>query len=277
MAALEGLGFAVDWFDRGSYRREEPAEVARLRARGDARALGSRATCRCCATAKRNSMRCSRSARSRRSEGPPVEALLGLAPSGAPIFAALLADERWRTASGRQRWRSRPADPGRTGPGGSEAHRPALDRDRRPRVPHDQAAMLAAAKALMHWHARHRLRQLRARPRTSQRGAGDGSARWYKATDLPGHRSGRHHARGRRRRCVLGRQPEVPEGHVFGAGRIRRARGRRSRLRSGARSGRRPASLRRGRDLRFAALAVPASRWSAASLKPGPEHQGRPR
>ena len=39
MAALEGLGFAVDWFDRGSYRREDPVEVARLRALDDARAL----------------------------------------------------------------------------------------------------------------------------------------------------------------------------------------------------------------------------------------------
>ena len=39
MAALEGLGFVVDWFDRGSYRREDPVEVARLRARDDARAV----------------------------------------------------------------------------------------------------------------------------------------------------------------------------------------------------------------------------------------------
>ncbi len=39
MAALEGLGYVVDWFDRGSYRREDPVEVASLRAREDARAL----------------------------------------------------------------------------------------------------------------------------------------------------------------------------------------------------------------------------------------------
>src|SRR5271169_4184887 len=39
LAALEGLGFAVDWFDRGSYRREDPLEVARMRGRDDARAL----------------------------------------------------------------------------------------------------------------------------------------------------------------------------------------------------------------------------------------------
>ena len=39
MATLEGLGFAVDWVDRGSYWREDPAEVARLRGREDARAL----------------------------------------------------------------------------------------------------------------------------------------------------------------------------------------------------------------------------------------------
>ena len=39
MATLEGLGYVVDWFDRGSYRREDPVEVASLRAREDARAL----------------------------------------------------------------------------------------------------------------------------------------------------------------------------------------------------------------------------------------------
>ena len=39
MASLEGLGYVVDWFDRGSYRREDPVEVAHLRSRQDARAL----------------------------------------------------------------------------------------------------------------------------------------------------------------------------------------------------------------------------------------------
>jgi len=39
LASLEGLGYVVDYFDRGSYRREDPVEVARLRAREDARTL----------------------------------------------------------------------------------------------------------------------------------------------------------------------------------------------------------------------------------------------
>ena len=39
MASLDGLGYVVDYFDRGSYGREDPVEVGRLRAREDARAL----------------------------------------------------------------------------------------------------------------------------------------------------------------------------------------------------------------------------------------------
>jgi len=31
LASLDGLGYVVDYFDRGSYGREDPVEVGRLR------------------------------------------------------------------------------------------------------------------------------------------------------------------------------------------------------------------------------------------------------
>jgi NAD+ diphosphatase len=76
--------------------------------------------------------------------GAQVEAFLGLTPIGAPIFIALLPDEAVELRS--------------------DASDGFLDRRilvvrsiaMGGLVPQDQAAMLAAAKALMNWHARHR-------------------------------------------------------------------------------------------------------------------------
>ena len=93
MAALEGLGFAVDWFDRASYRREDPAEVARLRARDDARVLLIARDMPVLRIGETGLDALSPIGEIEALGGAKVEALLGLAPSGAPIFAALLADD----------------------------------------------------------------------------------------------------------------------------------------------------------------------------------------
>ena len=155
MASLEGLGFAVDWFDRASYRREDPAEVARLRARADARALliardvpvlrvGETGLDSLLPIGEIDAL-----------GGAQVEALLGLAPNGAPIFAALLADEAVEMRSDATDGffdRRILVAPGREDLKLVDLRSIAVG----DLVPRDQAAMLAAAKALMHWHARRR-------------------------------------------------------------------------------------------------------------------------
>jgi NAD+ diphosphatase len=155
LPALEGLGFAVDWFDRGSDRREDPIEVARLRGRDDARVL---LIARDMPLLRKSDIGLDSLlpiSEIQALGGAQVEALLGLAPDGAPIFAALLADEAVEQ-------RSDASDgfldrrilivPGREDLKLVDLRSIAVGG----LVPHDQAAMLAAAKALMHWHARHR-------------------------------------------------------------------------------------------------------------------------
>ena len=155
MAALEGLGFVVDWFDRGSYRREDPAEVARLRAREDARALliaRDMPILRNTANGLDALLPVGEIGALGRAE---VEALLGLAPDGAPIFAALMADEAVELradASDGFLDRRVLIVPGREDLKLIDLRSIAVGG----LAPQDQAAMLAAAKALMHWHAHHR-------------------------------------------------------------------------------------------------------------------------
>jgi NAD+ diphosphatase len=155
LANLEGLGYVVDWFDRGSYRREDPAEVARLRVREDARAL---LIARDMPILRNAGAGLDPLLPMRETEalgGAQVEAFLGLAPDGAPIFIGLLGDDAVEL-------RSDSSD-------GFLDRRILAVPDREDLklvdlrsiatgglVPQDQAAMLAAAKALMHWHARHR-------------------------------------------------------------------------------------------------------------------------
>jgi NAD+ diphosphatase len=154
LPTLEGLGFAVDWVDRGSYSREDPAEVARLRARDDARALVIARDM----PVLHNSERLDSLLPMHEIEalgGAQAEALLGLASNGAPIFAALLPD-------GAVEMRSDTSDgfldrrilvvPGRKDLKLVDLRSIAVGGLLAP----DQTAMLAAAKALMHWHARHR-------------------------------------------------------------------------------------------------------------------------
>ena len=154
MAALEGLGFAVDWVDRATYWREHPAEVARLRARDDARALLIARDM----PVLHNSERLDSLLPMSEIEalgGAEVEALLGLAPSGAPIFAALLPDEAVEMRSdGSDGFFDRRilVVPGRDDLKLVDLRSIAVGG----LLPPDQTAMLAAAKALMHWHARRR-------------------------------------------------------------------------------------------------------------------------
>ncbi len=155
MAHLEGLGFAVDWFDRASYRREDPAEVARLRARDDARALLNARDMPVLRIGETGLDSLLPIGEIEALGGAQVEALLGLAPNGAPIFAALLADEAVEVRSDASDGfldRRILVAPGREDLKLVDLRSIAVG----DLVPRDQAAMLAAAKALMHWHAHRR-------------------------------------------------------------------------------------------------------------------------
>jgi NAD+ diphosphatase len=153
LATLEGLGFAVDWVDRASYWREHPTEVARLRARDDARALliaRDMPVLRSSETGLDSLLPMSEITAL---GGAQVEALLGFAPNGAPIFAALLpdgaVDMRSDTSDGFLDQRVLVV-PGREDLKLVDLRSIAVGGLLAP----DQTAMLAAAKALMHWHAR---------------------------------------------------------------------------------------------------------------------------
>ena len=155
MATLEGLGYAVDWVDRGSYLREDPIKVATLRARDDARALLIARDMPVLRNSETGLDSLLPMSEIEALGGAQVEALLGLTPNGAPIFAVLLPD-------GAVEMRSDSSDgfldrrvlvvPGREDLKLIDLRSIAASG----LVPQDQAAMLAAAKALMHWHARHR-------------------------------------------------------------------------------------------------------------------------
>ena len=216
------MGYVVDWFDRGSYRREDPVEVARLRALESARAL---LIARDMPVLRNTEKGLDPLLPMREIEalgGAQVEALLGLAPDGAPIFIALLADEavelRSDTSDGFLDRRILVA-PGREDLKLIDLRSIAMGG----LVPQEQAAMLAAAKALMHWHARHRFCSNCGAP-TEVAVAG-----WRR--DCPACKA-MHFPRTDPvvimlavdgDACLLGRQPQIPEGHVLRAGRFRRA------------------------------------------------------
>ena len=155
MTPLDGLAFAADPLDRASYRRDDKAEVADLRARDDARAI----------VIARDMPVLSKSAAGLQAllpmaeidalGGARVEALLGVLPDGAPVFAALLGDdaveERSNASDGFFDRRVLVA-PGREDLKLVDLRSIALSG----LVPPEQASMLAAAKALMHWHAHRR-------------------------------------------------------------------------------------------------------------------------
>ena len=253
---LEGLGYVVDWFDRGSYRREDPAEVARLRAREDARALLDRPRHAGVAQHGERPRRALPMSEIEALGGAQVEALLGPCADGAPIFVALLADEAVEMRSDASDGfldRRVLVVPGRDDLKLIDLRSIAIGG----LVPQDQTAMLAAAKALMHWHARHRFCSNCGAPTEVAVAGWRRDCPVCKATHFPAHRSGRHHAGGRRR-CLPARPPaEVSQGHVFGARRFRRARrdDRGCGQARNPRGGRR--RLRRGPVFRLAAMAFP--------------------
>jgi NAD+ diphosphatase len=152
MTKLDGLGFAVDPLDRLSYRREDADDVARLRARDEARAILIARDMPVLLKSGETLEPLLPMAEIERLGGARIEALLGVMSSGAPVFAALLRDEAVEEQS--------------------DASDGFLDRrvlvvpgrddlkliDLRSivaggLVPPDEASMLGSAKALMHWHS----------------------------------------------------------------------------------------------------------------------------
>jgi NAD+ diphosphatase len=155
LSPLEGLGFAVDWLDRLSSKREDAAEVARLRARDDARVILIARDMPVLAgeDGALNSLLPMREVDA--FGGAEVEALLGVAPSGAPVFTALLRDEAVEQQSdGSDGFLDRRVlvAPGRDDLKLIDLRSIAVGG----LLPPDQASALAMAKPLMHWHAHRR-------------------------------------------------------------------------------------------------------------------------
>jgi NAD+ diphosphatase len=152
---LEGLGFAADPLDRATAQRENAEALAALRARADARTILIARDMPVLMKTEAGLDPLLPLIEIEALGGAWVEALLGVLPNGAPVFAALLGDEavveeanasdgfldrRILVAPGRDDLKL--VDLRSIAAGGL--------------VPPDQASMLASAKALMHWHARRR-------------------------------------------------------------------------------------------------------------------------
>ena len=149
----DGLGFVDDPLDRISYRRDDEADVATLRARPDARAIliardmpvlgnGDGALQPLLPMGEIDAL-----------GGARVEALLGLLPGGQPVFAALLQDEAVEEKSDDSDGfldRRVLVVPGRDDLKLIDLRSIAAGGF----VPASEASMLGTAKALMNWHAR---------------------------------------------------------------------------------------------------------------------------
>jgi NAD+ diphosphatase len=150
---LDGLGFIDDPLDRISYRREDAADVAALRKRPDARAILIARDMPVLGAGKDALQPLLPLGEIEKLGGARVEALLGLKPDGAPVFAALLPDEaveeradesdgfldrRVLVAPGRDDLKL--VDLRSIAAGGL--------------LPASETSMIGAAKALMSWHAR---------------------------------------------------------------------------------------------------------------------------
>jgi NAD+ diphosphatase len=211
LATLEGLGYAVDWVDRGAYWREDPAQVARLHVRDEARALLIARDMPVLRNGKTGLDSLLPMSEIEALGGAQVEALLGLAPNGAPVFAALLPDEAVEMRSDASDGfldRRVLVVPGREDLKLVDLRSIAMGG----LLPPDQTAMLAAAKALMHWHARHRFCSNCGAPDEVALDGWRRDCRVCKATHFPrtdpvvimlavGGDS-----------CLLGRQPRFPKG-----------------------------------------------------------------
>jgi len=90
--ALDGLGFAADSLDRASDRREDREAVSALYARGDARAILIARDMPVLLKTGAGLDPLLPLSEIEALGGARTEALLGLGPDGAPVFAALLHD-----------------------------------------------------------------------------------------------------------------------------------------------------------------------------------------
>jgi NAD+ diphosphatase len=155
LTTLDGLGFAADPLDRASDLRDDAAEVAGLRDRHDARAILIARDMPVLSNTAAGLDALLPMGEIEALGGAEVEALLGILPDGAPVFAALLTDkaveERSDASDGFFDRRVLVA-PGREDLKLVDLRSIALGG----LVPNGQASMLATAKALMHWHARRR-------------------------------------------------------------------------------------------------------------------------
>ncbi len=212
---LDGLGYATDPLDRASDRRENAAEIAALRARADARAILIARDMPVLFKRPAGLEPMLPLAEIAALGGARAEALLGLLPDGAPVFAALLPDEavvEESNASDGFLDRRVLIVPGRDDLKLVDLRSIAAGG----LVPADQASMLASAKALMFWHARRRFCSNCGQP-TDVSAAG-----WRRECKT----CGMHHfprtdpvvimlaVDGEN--CLLGRQPRFPK-HMYSA------------------------------------------------------------
>ncbi len=172
--------------------------------------------------------------------GAQVEALLGLAPNGAPIFIALLADkavEQRSDASDGFLDRRILVVPGREDLKLVDLRSIAIGG----LVPQDQTAMLAAAKALMHWHARHRFCSNCGAPSEVAVAGWRRDCPVCKAMHFPRTDPVVIMLAVEGDACLLGRQPRFPKG-MYLRWPASLSLGKPSRLRSGAKSAKNPLS-----------------------------------
>ncbi len=153
VTSLEGLGYAHDPLDRATAVRDDPAALAALRARADARVV---VVARDMPMLRKGEAALEPLLPLSEVEalgGARVEALLGLLPGGAPVFAALLPDEaviEQADASDGFLDRRVLVVPGRDDLEMVDIRSLAAGG----LVPAPEASILAAAKALLAWHAR---------------------------------------------------------------------------------------------------------------------------
>jgi NAD+ diphosphatase len=152
---LDGLGFIADPLDRLSYRRDDADEVGRLRARPDARIILIARDMPVLIKKGAELHALLPMSEIERLGGAQVEALLGVLPGGAPVFAALLRDEAVVEESDTSDGfldRRVLVVPGRDDLKLIDLRSIAAGG----LAPPGETSMLGTAKALMHWHARRR-------------------------------------------------------------------------------------------------------------------------
>jgi NAD+ diphosphatase len=152
---LEGLGFIGNPLDRVSELRDNAVHVAELRARADARAVLIVRDMPLLAKTPSGLEPLLPIGEIEALGGAEVETLLGLTPSGAPVFGALLGErvveERGDASDGFFDKRVLVV-PGREDLKPVDLRTIAVSS----LVGAPEAAILAEAKALLYWHARHR-------------------------------------------------------------------------------------------------------------------------